>query len=258
MQYVRFKAKGKKPAYGILKGNSIRRIKGDIFGDYQKTDRKYKLSEVKLLAPVVPGKILAMGLNYQSHIGNRPPPSYGFFIKTPTSIQDPEADIIVPKVSNGRVEPEGELVVVIGKQGKHIPAEQAAEYILGYTCGNDVSERDWQQGNPQGDKDLQWARAKSSDTFSPVGPAIVTDIDPRNVMLRTRVNGKIVQEQTTGDLILDVYKLVAQVSETMTLEPGDLIFTGTPGQPQPVQPGDVVEVEIEGIGVLRNYVKKEE
>lgn len=258
MQFVRFKTKGKKASYGILKGNSVRRIKGDLFGEYQKTDRKYKLSDVKLLAPVVPGKILAMGLNYQSHIGNRPPPAYGFFLKTPTSIQDPEGDIVVPKVSAGRVEPEGELVAVIGKHGKNIPVEQAAEYIFGYTCGNDVSERDWQQGNAQGEKDLQWARAKSSDTFSPVGPVITTDIDPRNVMLRTRVNGKVVQEQTTGDLILDVYKLVAQVSQTMTLEPGDLIFTGTPGQPQPVQPGDVVEVEIEGIGVLRNYVKKEE
>lgn len=257
MQFVRFKAKGKKPAYGFLKGNSIRKIKGDIFDSYSKTDKRYKVSEVKLLAPVMPGKILAMGLNYQSHLGNRPPPTYGFFLKTPTSIQDPEADIVIPKVSNGRVEPEGELVVVIGKRGKHISADEAADYIFGYTCGNDVSERDWQQGGPDVERDLQWARAKSSDTFSPIGPVIATDIDPTNLMLRTRVNGKVVQEQTTGDLILDVYKLVEQASQTMTLEPGDLIFTGTPGQPQPVQPGDVVEVEIEGIGVLRNRVVKE-
>ncbi|MEP7200840.1 MAG: fumarylacetoacetate hydrolase family protein [Chloroflexota bacterium] len=251
MQYVRFKHNGK-TSYGIVEGDSVTAITGNLFGKHQKAGRKVKLSKVQLLAPGKPGKLIAIGLNYKSHIGDRPPPSKPeMFLKTPTSVQDPEGDIVMPQGSDGNLHPEGELVIVIGKKGKHIPAEQAQNYIFGYTCGNDVSERDWQRG------DLQWARAKSSDTFSPFGPLIATDVDPHDLHLQTRVNGEVRQEQTTGDLIFDVYEIVAQCSQTMTLEPGDLIFTGTPGHTEQLHPGDVVEIEIKEIGVLRNHVKAE-
>jgi 2-keto-4-pentenoate hydratase/2-oxohepta-3-ene-1,7-dioic acid hydratase in catechol pathway len=254
MQYVRYQVNGK-TAYGILKGDRIREVSGNIFGKHKQTGKSVALAKAKLLVPCKPGKIIAIGLNYRSHIGDRPPPGKPeMFLKTPSSLQDPEGDILIPKISQGNLHYEGELVIVIGKKGKHIPADKAKDYIFGYTCGNDVSERDW-QGGP--DKDLQWARAKSSDTFSPLGPVIATDVDPRNLHLQTRHNGKVVQEQTTGDLVFDVYDIVAQCSQTMTLEPGDVIYTGTPGHTDKVVDGDVVEVEISGIGVLRNPVKKE-
>jgi len=255
MQYARFKYNGK-TSYGIVEGDSVTAITGSLFGKHKKAGRKVKLSKVQLLAPSKPGKIIAIGLNYRSHIGDRPAPSKPeMFLKTPTSIQDPEGDIIIPKVSSGnRIEPEGELVIVIGKKGKHISVEKAKDYIFGYTCGNDVSERDW-QGGPQ--KDLQWARAKSSDTFSPLGPCIQTEFDFATARLQTRVNGVEKQSQTTGDLIYNPHEIVAQCSQTMTLEPGDVIYTGTPGTPEGMKPGDVVEVEISSIGVLRNTVKAE-
>jgi 2-keto-4-pentenoate hydratase/2-oxohepta-3-ene-1,7-dioic acid hydratase in catechol pathway len=252
MLYARFKYNGK-TSYGIVEGDSVTPIAGNLFGKHKKAGRKIKLSKVQLLAPCKPGKLIAIGLNYKSHIGDRPAPSKPeMFLKTPTSIQDPDGDIIFPKVSSGnRIEPEGELVIVIGKKGKHIPTDQAQDYIFGYTCGNDVSEREWQGG------DLQWARAKSSDTFSPFGPYIQTEFDFMAAWLYTRVNGVEKQKQTTGDLIFNPYEIVAQCSQTMTLEPGDVIFTGTPGRPQAMKPGDVVEVEISGIGILRNTVKAE-
>lgn len=254
MQYVRYKANGK-TAYGLLKNNSVYELSGNIFGNPKQTGNRTALSKVQLLAPVKPGKMIAIGLNYKSHIGDRPAPDKPeMFLKTPTSLADPEGDIIIPKVSNGNLHFEGELVLVMGKRGKHIPADQAKDYIFGYTCGNDVSERDWQGGSQ---KDLQWARAKSSDTFSPVGPVIATDVDPRNLHLTTRLNGKVMQQQTTADLIYDVYDIVAQCSQTMTLDAGDVIFTGTPGHTETMKPGDVVEIEIKEIGVLRNHVKAE-
>jgi 2-keto-4-pentenoate hydratase/2-oxohepta-3-ene-1,7-dioic acid hydratase in catechol pathway len=257
MLYVRYKANGK-TSYGILKGTSVFELSGNIFGKHQQTGGRLALSKAKLLYPCKPGKIIAIGLNYKSHIGDRPAPSKPeMFLKTPTSLLDPEGDIIIPKVSQGNLHFEGELVIVMGKRGKHIPADQAKDYIFGFTCGNDVSERDWQGGSATQEKDLQWARAKSSDTFSPLGPAIATDVDPRILQLQTRLNGKVMQEQTTADLVYDVYEIVAQCSRTMMLEPGDVIYTGTPGHTEKMKPGDVVEVEIKGIGVLRNRVKAE-
>ena len=257
MQYVRYKANGK-TAYGSLKGTTIWELSGSIFGKHKQTGKRLALSKAQLLYPVKPGKMIAIGLNYKSHVGDRPGPSKPeMFLKTPSSLVDPEGDILIPKVSNGNVHYEGELVIVMGKKGKHIPADKASEYIFGYTCGNDVSERDWQGGAATHEKDLQWARAKSSDTFSPLGPVIATEVDPRNLHLKTLHNGKVVQEQNTSDLIYDVYAIVAQVSQTMTLEPGDVIFTGTPGHTEKMLPGDVVEVDIKGIGVLRNHVKAE-
>ena len=258
MHYVRYKANGK-TAYGLLKGNAIHELSGNIFGKPKQTGKRVALSKAELLVPCKPGKIIAIGLNYKSHIGDRPAPSKPeMFLKTPTSLLDPGGDILIPKGSGGDVHFEGELVIVMGKKGKHIAADKAKDYIFGYTCGNDVSEREWQGGSAAKEKDLQWARAKSSDTFSPLGPVIATDVDPRSLHLQTRLNGKIMQEQVTSDLIYDVYEIVAQCSQTMTLEPGDVIFTGTPGHTEKMREGDVVEVEIKGIGVLRNSVKKEE
>ncbi len=254
MLYVRYTTNGK-ASNGILKGDRIQEISGNMFGKHKPTGKRVAHSTARLLVPCKPGKIIAVGLNYKSHIGDRPAPSKAeIFLKTPTSLVGPDDDIIIPKVSGGNVHFEGELVIVMGRRGKHIKAEDAKNYIFGYTCGNDVSERDW-QGGPA--KDLQWARAKSSDTFSPLGPAIATDVDPRNLHLQTRVNGKVMQEQNTSDLIFDVYDIVEQVSQVMTLEPGDVIYTGTPGHTEKMYPGDVVEVDIEGIGVLRNRVRSE-
>jgi 2-keto-4-pentenoate hydratase/2-oxohepta-3-ene-1,7-dioic acid hydratase in catechol pathway len=195
--------------------------------------------------------VLAVGLNYKSHLGNRTPPSLPeIFYKPITCQQHPEADIVIPKGAVN-VHYEGELVVVIGKAASHITVEQAPGVIFGVTCGNDVSERDWQNG-PQ--KDLQWWRAKGADTFGPMGPAIVTGLNYGNVLLQTRLNGKVVQKQVTSDLLFDCHKIVSFVSQYVALTPGDLIYTGTPGTTQKMNPGDVVEVEIDGVGILRNRV----
>jgi 2-keto-4-pentenoate hydratase/2-oxohepta-3-ene-1,7-dioic acid hydratase in catechol pathway len=143
---------------------------------------------------------------------------------------------------------EGEMVVVIGREAKNVPLEEAGAYVFGVTAGNDVSERDWQAA------DLQWFRAKGSDTFGPVGPVLVAGLDYNNLLLRTRVNGEIRQEARTQDLIFNVEEIVSYVSRYVTLYPGDIIFTGTPGATRAMEPGDVVEVELEGVGVLRNPV----
>lgn len=254
MRFVRYQYKGK-TAYGELKDKTIHELAGNLFGKVKKTGKRVPLAKAKLLAPCTPGKILAIGRNYKTHIGDRTAPTKPeAFIKTATSVQDPEGDVIIPKISGGNIHYEGELVVVIGKRGKHIAATDALDYVFGYTIGNDISERDWQSGP---EKDLQWARAKSSDTFTPVGPIIATDLDPAKCMLQTRVNGQVKQEQTTGDLVFDIPTIIEQVSQTMTLEPGDLIFTGTPGRTEKMNPGDTVEVEITGLGILRNHIKAE-
>lgn len=254
MHHVRYQFK-QKISYGILQGEVVQELSGDLFGKHQPTGTVLPLTEVQLLAPCQPAKIIAIGLNYRSHIGNRPIPTKPeMFLKTGSSVQHPEGAIVIPKVSAGNVHFEGELVIVMGKEGKHISVANAPNHILGYTCGNDVSERDWQSG---ANRDLQWARAKSSDTFSPFGPVIATEIEPYNLRLQTRLNGKLMQDQTTADLLFNVYEIVAHCSQTMSLQPGDLIFTGTPGQTEKMSPGDVVEVEIAGIGVLRNFVQVE-
>jgi 2-keto-4-pentenoate hydratase/2-oxohepta-3-ene-1,7-dioic acid hydratase in catechol pathway len=166
----------------------------------------------------------------------------------PTSIVGPGADIVYPEGASN-VHFEGELVVVIGRRAKDVPAASAAEYIFGVTAGNDVSERGWQKA------DLQWFRAKASDTFGPLGPAIVKGLNYNDLLLQTRLNGEVVQSQRTKDLIFDVHEIVSYVSRFVTLEPGDVIYTGTPGTTKAMKPGDVVEVEIEGVGVLRNRTR---
>lgn len=245
VKYVRYESAGR-PSYGILDGDTIRELAGDLFASPKPTGRTVKLASVKLLAPCDPRKVIAVGLNYKSHIGERPAAAYpGLFAKLPTSIVGPEADIVFPPGAKN-VHFEGELVVVIGKRAQRVSAADAAQYIFGVTAGNDVSERDWQK------QDLQWFRAKASDTFGPLGPAIVKGLNYNDLLLQTRVNGVVVQSQRTKDLIFDVHAIVSYISQFVTLEPGDVIYTGTPGTTKAMKPGDVVEVEIEGIGVLRN------
>jgi 2-keto-4-pentenoate hydratase/2-oxohepta-3-ene-1,7-dioic acid hydratase in catechol pathway len=248
-KYIRYRS-GAETRYGILEGETVHQLHGDLF-HHSQAGATHALNDVKLLAPCVPPKILAVGLNYKSHLGGRPAPSSPeIFYKPVSCLQDPEGPIVIPPDATD-VHSEGELVVVIGKTAKNLSPEQARTAIFGVTCGNDVSERDWQHG-PH--KDLQWWRAKGADTFGPLGPCIVTGIDESNLVLETRINGETVQKQSTSDLMFDCPAIVSYVSRWVTLEPGDVIYTGTPGATRKMNPGDVVEVEIEGIGVLRNQV----
>lgn len=250
-RYVRY-ATGNAVAWGILDGETIRELSGDLFDSPRPTGRTVRRADVRLLAPVEPKKVIAVGLNYKTHLGERPAAAYpGLFAKLPSSIVGPDADIIYPADAEN-LHFEGELVVVIGRRAQNVSPADAPRHIFGVTAGNDVSERNWQRA------DLQWFRAKASDTFGPLGPMIVTGLNYGDLLLETRVNGKVLQSQRTKDLIFDVPAIVSYVSRYVTLEPGDVIYTGTPGTTSAMQPGDVVEVEIEGIGVLRNKVVKKQ
>ncbi len=252
-KFVRFR-RNNAVAYGILEGETIREISAPPFRAYKETGAQHKLSEVRLLTPCAPSKVLAVGANYRSHLGSAKPPSNPeIFYKPITCLQNPEDPIILPKISNN-VHYEGEMVVVIGRRAKKVTPEQARQVILGITCGNDVSERDWQNGER---KDMQWWRAKGADTFGPMGPVIASGVDSSKLKLTTRLNGKVVQEQVTSDMIFDPPAIVSWISQVVTLMPGDVIFTGTPGHTSKMKPGDVVEVEIENVGILRNVVKAE-
>jgi 2-keto-4-pentenoate hydratase/2-oxohepta-3-ene-1,7-dioic acid hydratase in catechol pathway len=244
-KYVRYSVGGV-TAYGLLEGDSIRELKGDLFANPSPTGRRVRLADVKLLAPCDPKKVIAVGLNYKTHLGERPAAEYpGLFAKYPTSIVAHGENIVIPPDAKN-VHYEGELVVVIGKRAKHVTVADAKSYVFGVTVGNDVSERDWQK------QDLQWFRAKASDTFAPLGPAIVTGVNYDDLLLQTRLNGEVVQSQRTKDLIFDVANVVSYLSHYITLEPGDVIYTGTPGTTRSFKAGDVIEVEIENVGLLRN------
>lgn len=247
MKYVRFQVAGS-VTYGIVEGNRVRRLAGDLFGAWKKTDTTYALSEVKLLVPAQPSKVLAMAGNYKSHLGDEPErKAPEVFFKVPSALLPPGGDIVIPKGTND-VHYEAELVVVIGRRARNVSVAEAPNHVLGVTCGNDVSARDWQKN------DRQWWRAKGSDTFGPCGPFIVSGIDYGNLLLQLRLNGEVKQEQRTRDMIHNVAEIVSWISRHVTLEPGDLIYTGTPGKTSAMKPGDVVEVELEGVGVLRNRV----
>jgi 2-keto-4-pentenoate hydratase/2-oxohepta-3-ene-1,7-dioic acid hydratase in catechol pathway len=249
-KFVRYR-RGSSTAYGILDGETIREIQDGLFGSRKETGARHKLSEVKLLCPCEPPKVFAVGLNYRSHIGARQAPSNPeIFYKPISALQDPGGPIVIPEGAEN-VHFEGELVIVIGEKAKAVTADEARRVIFGFTCGNDVSERDWQNG-PQ--KDMQWWRAKGADTFAPLGPAIAHGIDVGKLLLQTRLNGKVMQKQYTSDLLFDPPAIVSWISRCVTLTPGDVIYTGTPGTTSRMRPGDIVEVEIEGIGVLNNPV----
>ena len=226
---------------GILENETIHQVAGGLFDGLELTGKKHPAQKIQLLAPCTPRNIFAVGLNYRSHLGDRKAPEHPeIFLKPVSSLQDPGAPIRTPRDSED-MHFEGELVAVMGRHNS----------VFGVTCGNDVSDRNWQRGPG---KDLQWWRAKGCDTFAPVGPAIVTGLDYGNLLLETRVNGETLQSQRTSDLIFDINTIIEWISGWATLQPGDLIFTGTPGNTRRMMPGDTVEVEIEGIGVLRNPV----
>lgn len=246
-RYVRFQA-GDTVGYGIVQGDRVRRIAGDLFASHLPTDQTHALADVKLLAPTVPTKILAAAGNYQSHLGAQSKhPDPELFFKPPSCLIGDGDTIVLPKGSNV-VHHEAELVIVIGRRAKNVPVDKALDYVFGVTCGNDVSARDWQKN------DVQWWRAKGTDTFGPCGPSIVAGIDYDNLLLTCRVNGVVRQQQRTSDLVHGVAAMVSFASRFVTLEAGDLIFTGTPGKTTDIKPGDVVEVELEGVGVLKNPV----
>ena len=253
-KYIRYSHEGN-TSYGVLEDTTVYELDGDIFASPARSGRSMPLADLTLLAPVEPSKVIAVGLNYRSHIeegrshiGDSPVAEYpGLFAKFPTSIIGPDAEIIIPSDA-GNVHYEGELVVVIGSTTKNVSIEDAANHIFGVTAGNDVSERAWQGA------DLQWVRAKGSDTFGPIGPAIVTGLDYNDLLVETRLNGETRQSASSEDLLFGVDYIVSYISRYVTLYPGDVIFTGTPGSTRAMKPGDVVEIEVQGVGVLRNTV----
>jgi 2-keto-4-pentenoate hydratase/2-oxohepta-3-ene-1,7-dioic acid hydratase in catechol pathway len=255
------------PAYAALQPDgSAREIAGDIFGDHRVTDRV--VTPGKLLAPLVPPNILAIGLNYKKHAeegGKGAPAQPILFIKATNSLQNPGEPIELPRhLASSQVDYECELAVVIGRRCKNVSRANALDYVLGYTCGNDVSARDW-QGRPLGGG--QWCEAKSFDTFCPLGPVLVTCDEipnPNALQIRTVLNGQVMQDWNTSDMIFDVPALIEFLSGSKTLLPGTVIMTGTPhgvgfARTPPVwlKPGDTVSIEIEKIGTLTNPVVAE-
>jgi 2-keto-4-pentenoate hydratase/2-oxohepta-3-ene-1,7-dioic acid hydratase in catechol pathway len=251
MKIVRF-SYNEQVKYGIMTGNAVCAIEGSPFDTFKETDRYYLLNEIKLLAPCLPYKIVALGVNYRSHgkeMNHKPPSEPLIFLKPSTSVIGPDDKIVYPP-SSKKVDYEGELGVVIKSITQGVSKADAKNYILGYTCVNDVTARDLQA------KDVQWTRSKSFDTFCPIGPCIETELDPAKLSLETILNGKVKQKASTSQLIFKVPELVSFISNIMTLLPGDVIATGTPEGIGSMQPDDVVEVKIEGIGTLRNTVTK--
>lgn len=251
MRLVRFEAGGK-PAAGILSGDRIAELKGDFYSPLDDLSGSHAFSGVKLLAPCNPGKIIAVGLNYRDHASElrlAVPREPIIFLKPPSAVIGPNETIFYPAMSE-QVDFEAELGVVIKDRCSNITADEAKDHILGYTCTNDVTARDLQK------IDGQWTRAKSFDTFCPIGPWIETDLNTTDLLVESYLNGKLRQSARTSQLIFPVNRLVSFISKIMTLAPGDIIITGTPAGIGPMRPGDQIEVRIEGIGSLVNYVQK--
>jgi 2-keto-4-pentenoate hydratase/2-oxohepta-3-ene-1,7-dioic acid hydratase in catechol pathway len=250
-RYVRYSAAGI-TSYGILDNQTILELSGDLFAGAGPTGKTLQLSSVKLLAPCEPSNVVAVGRNYKSHIEDRgiqPAKEPGIFLKTSSCIIGPDDEIVFPEGANN-VHYEAELVVVIGKKCKNVSQTDAANHIFGITAGNDVSERDWQKN------DLQWFRAKGSDTFGALGPCIVQGLNYNDLLVQSRLNGEVRQSQRTSDLIFPIDQIVSYVSRFVTLLPGDVIYTGTPGNTKAMAPGDTIEIEVEGVGTLRNRIAR--
>ena len=253
MRIIRYQIKNEAPKYGWMLEDKVGEIEGNIFDTYKRKEAQTPLTEVRLLPPSQPTKIVCVGRNYVDHakeLGNDVPKIPLIFMKPPSSIIANEEAIILPPQSK-QVEHEGELVVVIGKRGKNIIAEEASKYIFGYTVGNDITARDLQK------IDELWTRAKGFDTFCSFGPWIDTEFDPSDAVVTCRVNGQMRQMASTRDMVFNIGVLIAYISSIMTLEPGDLIFTGTPAGVGVLKDGDEVVVEIEGLAKLSNPVKAE-
>jgi len=256
MRIVRFSASNL-IKYGTIENETVFSYCGNPFSGagnrmipFEPDGKKYSVDEVRLLTPCLPSKIVCLGLNYRSHaeeLQMEIPPVPLLFLKPSTAVIGPGDNIILPRYYK-RVEYEGELGVVIGKLAKDIKNDKITEYVLGYTCFNDVTERQIQKD------DGQWTRAKGFDTFAPAGPCIQTSADPGNLKLETYLNGVLRQSIHTSDLIFNVPDLISFISSVMTLLPGDIVATGTPSGIGPMKPGDLVEVKISSIGTLRNFV----
>lgn len=261
MRIIRYQ-KNNEIKNGILKDEKIFELEGDVFFDFSRGKETADLEEVKLLAPVVPPNIIAIGLNYRQHAvetGAEIPERPVIFLKATSSLADPNSEIILPKLAPDEVDYEAELAVIIAKEAKNIETVEVDEYILGYSCANDVSARDCQKK-----LDEQWARGKSFDTFCPLGPWIETDLDSNNLKIRSILNGKTMQESKTSDMIFKVEQLISYLSHNMTLLPGTVILTGTPegvgfAREEKIflRDGDQITIEIEGIGSLENTVSRE-
>lgn len=253
MRFVRYQVKTEPPHYGWFFEDKVGPVDGSLFGEFRRLEADLPLGTLRLLAPVVPSKIMCVGRNYAAHAKESQaelPEVPLLFLKPPSSIIGPGETILLPPQSQ-QVEHEAELVVVIGKQGRWIPLEQAQNYILGYTIGNDVTARDLQR------RDGQWTRGKGFDTFCPIGPWIETDFDPADAIITCHVNGEMRQMASTRDMVFRVNQLIAFASSVMTLLPGDILFTGTPAGVGPLIPGDIVEATIDGLGTLSNPVSLE-
>jgi 2-keto-4-pentenoate hydratase/2-oxohepta-3-ene-1,7-dioic acid hydratase in catechol pathway len=253
MKLVRYAVDGT-VSYGVLEDAGIvRRLAGSLFGPLPPGPICHSVEAVRLLAPLEAPRIIGVGLNYVSHIRETKqatPALPMLFMKHPSAVIGPGEPIVYPKQAQ-KVDYEGELAVIIGRHARRVSEAQALEYVLGYTCANDVSERVTQLAEMKMGCLLV---GKSYDTFCPLGPVIATGLDPANLDLTTRLNGQARQQINTSDLLFSAATLVSYLSQAMTLWPGDVILTGTPSGVGPIQPGDVVEVEISGIGVLRNPV----
>jgi 2-keto-4-pentenoate hydratase/2-oxohepta-3-ene-1,7-dioic acid hydratase in catechol pathway len=249
MRLVRFRF-GDRIATGVVEGDAVRALAGTFFENPVPSGEEVPLDDVRLLAPILPSKVVCVGKNYAAHaseFGGEVPEEPLVFLKPSTSVSGPGDPIPLLPISH-RVDYEGELAVVIGRIARNVRSEEAFRYILGYTCGNDVTLRDIQK------KDDQWARAKGFDGSCPLGPWVETELDPIDVHLETRLNGEVRQSASTSDMVFGVATIMEFVTEFMTLLPGDVIMTGTPEGVGKLEPGDKVEVEIDGIGVLMNPV----
>lgn len=250
MKYIRFIKGSTEPHYGVLSDDSVKELATAPFDSLAYTGKEYPLSSVRLLSPTVFSKAVCIGLNYRDHakeFGLAIPESPVVFLKGPNTLNNPQEGITYPSICH-RLDYEAELAVVIGKECKDVRESEVPDYILGYTCANDVTARDLQP------KQGQWTIAKCFDGFLPLGPYISDEVDPGNLAICSKVNGIIKQESNTSNLIFSIPYLVSYLSSCMTLMPGDVISTGTPGGISGMQVGDIVEIEIEGLSILRNTI----
>lgn len=250
MRIVRYLAGGEEPQWGILEGSEVFSTSGKPFVDLEKVERVGALDEVRTVAPVEPKTIMCVGRNYRAHaeeFGNEVPSAPILFMKPPSSVVGPDEEVLYPEASE-RVDPEAELVIVIGRPAFQVPAAEAFSVIGGYTCGNDVTARDIQKSDPGG----QWTRGKGFHTFCPVGPWVETEFEPADVLVECTVGGAERQSGRTSAFIFDIPYLIEYITSFMQLEPGDLIMTGTPEGVAPVEPGQEMTVRIEGLGELTN------
>lgn len=249
MRIARFQHQGK-VSFGVVAGDRVQLYSGSPFENFQPTDSSVALSEVELLAPTQPSKVVCIGMNYSAHaaeIAQDVPDEPLMFFKPTSAIQDPGKPIVLPWQSE-QVELEGEMTIVISKTAKNVPIEAADDYILGFTVANDVTARDLQFS------DLQWARSKGFDTFCPLGPWIETEFNYEDALLEARINGSVRQHANSSEMNFGVREILSYVSQNVTLNPGDIILTGSPAGISKIEKGDFVECEIKGIGVLANPV----